>query len=127
MSNTITDIAERVAGLYKELVTNTVRFEELQKNTDKMLSKFELVLERLVDKVTTQREEHIREQATMRAQIELLQGRINNLGEQALHAVAREAARDIMRESLVRPDSGDIGSTGITEPSAVSSLPAGNG
>src|SRR5258706_12941852 len=100
VSDAIGDLTSKLGGVYKELVTNTVRFEELQKSTDRVLTKYELVLERLTSEMKAMRDDHVREVALLRGEVKALDGRLSALSEQALHAVMDKAAREIVRDSL---------------------------
>ena len=94
----VVDISGSIASLYKDVVTTTVRFDVEATHTREALERMERELTALVAKVHQIHDEHVREKATLEARIQTLDGRLTALSEQALHAVARDAARDIMRQ-----------------------------
>jgi chromosome segregation ATPase len=102
MSDSVAEIAKKLAELYREVVTTSARFEELQRSTDRTLTRYERVIEQLSDKMSLMQSDHIRERAELLAEIRALNGRLNALGEQAIHAVARDAARELLSETYDR-------------------------
>jgi tetrahydromethanopterin S-methyltransferase subunit A len=100
LADTVTSLTKNVADLYKEIVTTSVRFEDLRQNTDQAIERFQRIVESTVVKVLDIHDTHVREKATLEAGLRTLEGRLDALSEQALHAVARETARDLMRENL---------------------------
>ena len=57
------EFAGKVAELYKEIVTNTAKFEGLERHTTETLLLFRQSLEALAAKVETMHREHVRNQA----------------------------------------------------------------
>jgi DNA anti-recombination protein RmuC len=100
LGDTVTALTKNVADLYKEIVTTSVRFDDLRATTEQSIERFERVVDGTVAKVLEIHDNHVREKASLEAGIRTLEGRLAALSEQALHAVARETARDLMRESL---------------------------
>lgn len=100
ISETLGDLTKSVADLYKEILTNTVRFEELRRQSTETLDDFKRALELLAHKIDMIQMEHVKHQAQITAEIQVLEGRLSNLSEQALHVVVREAAREVAREQL---------------------------
>jgi hypothetical protein len=93
----ISDLGAKVAELYKELVTNTVRFEELGKHTTETLEAFRRDLVALSNKVDAMHVEHVKHQAEVKGLVQVLEGRLNMLSEKALHVAIRDAARDYVQ------------------------------
>ena len=98
LADTVTALTKNVADLYKEIVTTSVRFDDLRANTEQTVERLERLVDSTVAKVLEIHDTHVREKATLEAGIRTLEGRLSALSEQALHAVARETARDLMRE-----------------------------
>jgi hypothetical protein len=98
LADTVTGLTKNVADLYKEIVTTSVRFDDLRANTEQSVERLERVVESTVIKVLEIHDNHVREKATLEAGIRTLEGRLSALSEQALHAVARETARALLRE-----------------------------
>jgi DNA anti-recombination protein RmuC len=98
MSEALNGLAAKISDLYREIVTTTVRFEELRRNTDSMLTRIESTVQQLSAKVAAIHDEHVREKATLEAQVATLQGRLTALSEQALHSVMRDVAREMLAE-----------------------------
>lgn len=117
----ISDLSTRVAELYKELVTNTVKFEEVRKYTKESITEFKRLLERDSDKIERIERERIRVEAELLSKINAQEARLNALSEQALHVAAKEAARSVMEEALrkegfVSPRSRDRITSGEDQP-----------
>jgi hypothetical protein len=93
VTETLNSLAAKLSDLYREIVTTSVRFDELQRSTDKVLSRLEATVEQLAVKVSVH-DDHVREKAALDAQIATLTARLTVLSEQALHAVVREVARE---------------------------------
>jgi hypothetical protein len=102
------ELTNKVAELYKEIVTTTVRFEHLQHNVTESLGRIEDRLRRLEERFTSTHDEHVRERAASAADIRAVDARLTILSEQALHAVAREAAMDVMRHALPEAAGSDV-------------------
>ena len=94
VTETLNSLAAKLSDLYREIVTMSVRFDELQRSADKVLARVEATVEQLSVKVSAIHDDHVREKAALEAQIATLQARLTVLSEQALHAVVREVARE---------------------------------
>ena len=103
VTDTLNTLATRLSELYREIVTTSVRFDELQRGTDKVLTRIEATVEQLASKVAAIHDDHVREKASLQAQIATLEARLTVLSEQALHAVVREVAREAV-SSIVQQD-----------------------
>src|SRR5262249_7294226 len=90
-------LAAKLSDLYREIVTTSVRFDELQRNTDKVLTRLEATVEQLSAKVALIHDEHVREKAALEAQVATLQARLSILSEQAMHNVVREVPREVVK------------------------------
>jgi len=108
VGETLNTLAARLSDLYREIVTTSVRFDELQRNTDKVLSRLESTVEQLATKVGAIHDDHVREKASLEAQIATLQARLTVLSEQALHTVVREVAREVVT-NIVREQRAVLG------------------
>lgn len=100
VTDTLNALAAKISDLYREIVTTSVRFEDLQRNTDKTLARLESTIDQLASKVSTIHDNHVREKAALEAQITTLQGRLTALSEQALHSVVRDVARELVVDSM---------------------------
>ena len=100
MADTLSALTAKIAELYREVVTTSVRFEDLQRSTDKTLARLEASVEQLAAKVSAIHDEHVREKAALEGHIGTLQGRLTALSEQALHSVVRDVAREMVADSL---------------------------
>ena len=94
----VADVTGSLATLYRDVLTTTVRFEMQSTQTREAIDRMERELATLTARVTQIHDDHVREKATLEARIQTLDGRLTALSEHALHAVARDAARDIMRQ-----------------------------
>lgn len=102
----LSSLAREVATLYKEIATTSVRFDVHAERTRETLSQYRQELDAMSGRIARIEEEHVRERAALDARVDVLEGRLSALSEQALHAVAREAARELMREAIqARPGS----------------------
>jgi hypothetical protein len=88
------ELATKVADYHKELVTTSVRFEELRRQTTEIMGEFKSVVLRLHEQVHAQELRHIQEIAQLNAQIGGLQDRLTMLSEKALHVTLQEMARE---------------------------------
>lgn len=93
-----TDILKKLNDLYEEIIVTKVRFESLEKLTTVAVAELKLAVTRYEDELRRMDRDHVRERAELGARIEVLSARLDSLGEAALHAVAREAARETFRE-----------------------------
>ena len=100
VTDSVNALAAKVAELYREIVTTSVRFEELRRTTDSVLTRLESTVQQLASKVAAIHDDHVREKAALEAQITILQGRLNSLSEQALHTVVRDVAREIVTDNV---------------------------
>ena len=91
-------VGNRVAELAQEVITNNARFEGLERHTTASLDEFKGLLQRLDERMHDMRLDHLRERADLLARITVLEGRLAALSEQALHAVAEKAARELFRD-----------------------------
>ena len=96
----LSDLGQRVADLYKEIVTTTVRFESLSRETTTIITEARTALQRIDERMQQMHLDHVRERAELSSQINALDARLNALSESALHAVARDAARQAMHTIL---------------------------
>jgi hypothetical protein len=96
----LTDLGQRVADLYKEIVTTTVRFESLHRETTTTTTEARTAIQRFEERMQQMHLDHVRERAELSSQIKALDARLNALSEGALHAVARDAARQAMHAIL---------------------------
>jgi hypothetical protein len=98
--SSLTDLGQRVADLYKEIVTTTVRFESLHRETTTTTTEAKTAIQRFEERMQQMHLDHVRERAELSSQIKALDARLNALSEGALHAVARDAARQAMHTIL---------------------------
>ena len=108
VGETLNSLAAKLSDLYREIVTTSVRFDELQRNTDKVLTRLESTVEQLAARIAAIHDDHVREKASLESQIATLQARLTILSEQALHTVIREVAREAVT-NLVREQRAAIG------------------
>jgi predicted nucleic acid-binding Zn-ribbon protein len=102
--SSLSDLGQRVADLYREIVTTTVRFESLSRETSTTIADIRTAVQRVDDRIQQMHLDHVRERAELGSEIKALEARLNALSESALHAAARDAARQAML-TIVR-DSG---------------------
>lgn len=100
IKSVIAELSAKIAELYKELVTNTVKFDELREYTRESIGEFKRLLERNSDKVERIERERIRAETELLSKINALEARLTALSEKALHVAAKEAARSVMEEAL---------------------------
>lgn len=96
----LTDLGQRVAELYKEIVTTTVRFDSLNRETTNVVTEIRTAVQRCEERMQQMHLDHVRERAEFASQIKALDARLDALSEGALHAVARDAARQAMHGIL---------------------------
>jgi predicted nucleic acid-binding Zn-ribbon protein len=96
----LSDMGQRIAELYKEIVTTTVRFESLNRDTTKVVEEIRTAVQRCDERMQQMQLDHVRERAELGSQIKALDARLDALSENALHVVAREAARQAMHTLL---------------------------
>lgn len=92
----LSDLGQRVADLYKEIVTTTVRFDSLYREMTNAVTEIRTTVQQCEDRMQQMQLDHVRERAELGSQIKALDARLNALSESALHAVARDAARQAM-------------------------------
>jgi hypothetical protein len=93
--SSLSDLGQRVADLYKEIVT-TVRFESLSRETTTTIADVRASVQRAEERMQLMHLDHVRERAELSSQISALEARLNALSEGALHAVARDVARQVI-------------------------------
>lgn len=98
--SSLSDLGQRVADLYKEIVTTTVRFESLSRETTTVITEAKTAIQRIDERMQQMQLDHVRERAELSSQIKALDARLDALSESALHAVARDAARQAMHTIL---------------------------
>ena len=115
VTETLNNLAAKLSDLYREIVTTSVRFDELQRNTDKVLTRLETTVDQLSAKVALIHDDHVREKAALEAQIATLQARLTVLSEQAMHNVVREVTREVVT-NLVREQRPTLTSETLDDP-----------
>jgi hypothetical protein len=101
LKETVTDLAKNVSELYRELVTNSVQFQELRQYTKETLDSFKHLLERLSDKLESSEKDRVRRESELLSRIDALDAKLAALSQQALHAAAKEAATQVYEKMLV--------------------------
>jgi uncharacterized protein YaaR (DUF327 family) len=101
VKETVADLVVKVSELYRELVTNTVQFQELRTYTKETLDEFKHLLERLSDKLEESEKDRIRRETELLSKINALEAKLTALSEQALHAAAKEAAREVFEKMVI--------------------------
>lgn len=96
----LSDVGQRIADLYKEIVTTTVRFESLNRETTNAVAEIRTAVQKCDERMQQMQLDHVRERAELGSQINALDARLTALSESALHTVARDAARQAMHEIL---------------------------
>lgn len=79
------------------MISNNAKFESLERLTARSLEDFQTLILRFDDRLRALESTHVGEVAYLRAEIKVLEGRLDALSEQALHAVAEKAIRDMGR------------------------------
>lgn len=92
----LSDLGQRVGDLYREIVTTTVRFDSLSRETSTTIAEIKTAVQRCDERMQQMHLDHVRERAELSSQIKALEARLDALSEGALHAVARDAARQAM-------------------------------
>jgi len=115
VTETLNSLAAKLSDLYREIVTTSVRFDELQRNTDKVLTRLEATVDQLSARVALVHDEHVRENAALEAQVATLQARLSILSEQAMHSVVREVTREVVT-GLVREQRATLTSEPLDDP-----------
>jgi hypothetical protein len=98
LKETVADLVVKVSELYRELVTNTVQFQELRQYTKETLDAFKHLLERLSDKQEESEKDRIRRETELLSKINALEAKLDALSEKALHAAAKEAAIEVFEK-----------------------------
>jgi hypothetical protein len=96
----LSDVGQRIADLYREIVTTTVRFESLNRETTNAVAEIRTAVQKCDERMQQMQLDHVRERAELGSQIQALDARLTALSESALHAVARDAARQAMQNIL---------------------------
>jgi hypothetical protein len=97
----VAELTTKVAELYREIVTTSVRFDNLERHVAESLARFHDRVTHLEERFSSTHDEHVRDRAASAADIRAVDARLTILSEQALHAVAREAARDVIARSVL--------------------------
>jgi len=105
LKETVADLVVKVSELYRELVTNTVQFQELRQYTKETLDAFKHLLERLSDKQEESEKDRIRRETELLSNINALEAKLDALSEKALHAAAKEAAIEVSEKMVVERQS----------------------
>jgi hypothetical protein len=96
----LSDVGQRIADLYREIVTTTVRFESLNRETMNAVAEIRTAVQKCDERMQQMQLDHVRERAELGSQIKALDARLTALSESALHTVARDAARQAMHNIL---------------------------
>ncbi len=108
VKETVADLVVKVSELYRELVTNTVQFQELRHYTKETLDEFKHLLERLSDKLEESEKDRIRRETELLSKINALEAKLAALSEQALHAAAKEAALQVFEKMVTEQQSSSL-------------------
>jgi hypothetical protein len=92
----LAQLTNRVAELYRELVTTRVQFEEVRQYTKESIIEFKRLIERDSDKIDRIERDRIRAEAELIAEIHGLEARLSALSESALRAAVGDAAAKYM-------------------------------
>jgi len=98
LKETVTDLAKNVSELYRELVTNSVQFQELRQYTKETLDSFKHLLERLSDKLESSEKDRVRRESELLSRIDALDAKLTALSEKALHAAAKDSATQVFEK-----------------------------
>ena len=90
-------VGSKIAELAQQVISNNAKFESLERLTTRTLEDFQTLILRFEDRLRELESLHVREVAGHHAEIQVLEGRLNALSEQALHAVAEKTIRDMGR------------------------------
>jgi uncharacterized protein YaaR (DUF327 family) len=104
VKETVAELVVKVGDLYKELVTNTVQFQELRQYTKETLDEFKHLLERLSDKLEESEKDRIRKETELLSKINALEAKLEALSQQALHAAAKEAAVQVFERMVAEKE-----------------------
>ena len=96
----LSDVGQRIADLYREIVTTTARFESLNRETTNAVAEIRTAVQKCDERMQQMQLDHVRERAELGSEIRALDARLTALSESALHTVARDAARQAMHEIL---------------------------
>ncbi len=94
---TLAQLTAKVADLYKELVTTTVKFDEVRNYTKESITEFKRLLERQSDNIERIERDRIRAETELMSKINALDARLNALSERALHAAVGELAASYVK------------------------------
>jgi predicted nuclease with TOPRIM domain len=100
IKETVAELVKKSNELYKELITNTVQFNELRQRTKETLDEFKHSLERLSDKLENSEKDRIRRETELLSKINALEARLEALSQQALHAAAKDAAVQVFEKMM---------------------------
>jgi hypothetical protein len=108
-------VGTKIAELAQQVISNNAKFESLERVTTITLGDFKTLLQRFEDRLRQVELNHVQDVANLNAQIKILEGRLNSFSEQALHAVAEKAIREMRI--------GDADTCSVTLPSDMIRLP----
>jgi uncharacterized coiled-coil DUF342 family protein len=100
IKETVAELVKKSNELYKELITNTVQFNELRQRTKETLDEFKHSLERLSDKLENSEKDRIRRETELLSKINALEAKLEAISQQALHAYAKDAAYQLVKEMM---------------------------
>ncbi|WP_293354743.1 MULTISPECIES: hypothetical protein [unclassified Microcoleus] len=110
VKETVADLVVKVGELYREIVTNTVQFQELRQYTKETLDAFKNLLERLSDKLEESEKDRVRRETELLSKINALEAKLTALSEQALHAAAKDAALQVFEKMVAERQFSNISS-----------------
>jgi uncharacterized phage infection (PIP) family protein YhgE len=96
-----TKVARKIADYHKELVTTSVRYEELRRQTQESLAEFKAALDKVSDRVGALERECIAAHSDLNSKINTVSERLTIISEKAIHVVAFDAVKQATRERLV--------------------------
>jgi len=108
----VAELAKKIAEYHKELVTTSVRFDELRRQTKETMEEFKGALERINVRMQDVERRHIEAQATVVAKTESIAERLNTLSEKALHVAVNDAAKKIILENVEQISKGSVSQDG---------------
>lgn len=94
------ELAKKIAEYHKELVTTSVRFEELRRQTTETLGEFKSIVERMRDNAQASELRHIQEISELKGRIESLHARLDMLSERALHVAVNQVTMEKLTQGL---------------------------
>jgi len=105
VSETLSILTNKVAELYKEIVTTNVNLDEVRRYTVVEIEEFKRLIKRQSDKIDRIERERIKAEAELLAKIKGLEARIAALSERPLHAAAADAVAEFarLRDNRISP------------------------